>query len=372
MAARLLLRAGLAAALSTAVVSTPVALKRDMHSETQMLADPNWGPIPGEDPIFNDYFGVAPTWPGNLTDAILPTANGAPEHDDRIWQNLLAAEWIIFWFYQQAIEMFTDEDFAAAGLPNTTMHHIMEIRNNEAGHLRIFQNQISPNSVKPGSCKYNFPYKDPLSFFALMTILEVSAMTFLTGLVQQLEKNPSKGAMLAIATTETRHEVWVLMDVWKENPFGGPSDTVFPYADEVLDSTAHFQIPGSCPPENPEYPMPRQHLPGLSAAKHTESLAPGSVITLSFTDPDNQPVFDEDKDYYVVFFHGVSNETVPIYTCAWPEKNITVQIPPMFEQKGVIAAVVADAPGAPTKESVVAGPGLILQQPAKIGVALLG
>jgi hypothetical protein len=33
--------------------------------------------------------------------------------------------------------------------------------------------------------------------------------------------------------------------------------------------------------------------------------------------------------------------------------------------------LVADEPGAPTKESVVAGPAVILEQPAKIGVALL-
>ncbi|KAJ9136848.1 Twin-arginine translocation pathway signal [Pleurostoma richardsiae] len=364
MARCALLFTSLLAALSSRASAAPV-------SEAQKAADPNYGPVPGESPLYSSYSGVEPVFPGNLTDPILPTKKGPPGPDDETWQNLLSAEWIIYSFYQQGVEAFNASSFADAGYPNTTYQRIMEIRNNENGHLRIFQNQISPTSVKPGPCKYEFPFYDPTSFLAITTVLEISSMAFLTGLVQQAKIDMAKGAMLAIAETETRHETWTLLDIWKTDPFAGPSDTVFPYANQILDTTNSFIVAGSCPKANPEYPHPRQKLPALSAAEGTTSLTPGSTITLAFTDATNQPKFSCSKQYYAVFFHGVANISVPIETAKWPEEKINVTIPADFETKGVIVAVIADTPGAPTKETVVAGPGIMLEQPVALGTALL-
>lgn len=347
----------------------------DLHprnqSETQKLADPNYGPVPGENPLYSSYTGVTPPFPGYLRDAIMPTEEGEPDVDDHVWQNLLSAEWIIFDFYQQAVEMFKPSDFVQAGYSNTTYQRIQEIRNNEAGHLRIFQNQISPRSIKPGACTHVYPYYDPTSFLALVTVLEISSMAFLTGLVQQVAMENSRGVMLAIAETETRHETWSLMDIWKANPFGGPSDTVFPYANQILDTTNSFVVPGSCPKENPTYPTPRQGLPAMSAASDTKSLTPGSTIGFNFTDPANQPSFAADTQYYAVFFHGITNVSVPINTTCWPEEKIYVTIPEQFETKGVVVAVLSDTSGAPTNETVVAGPSIVLEQPSFLATALI-
>lgn len=339
--------------------------------EAQKLADPNYGPIPGESDIYSTYWGTDRPFPGNITSPIFPTECGPPAVDDWTWQNLLSAEWLIFEFYQQGIERFSEDDFVEVGLPNTTHRRLLEIRNNEAGHLRIFQNQISPYSVKPGPCKYVFPFTEPLDYLALLTVLEISSMSFLTGLVQQPKNPGGRGAMLAIAEVETRHEVWALLDIWKTDPFAGPSDTLFPYANEILDSTNAFIVPGSCPPGNPEYPHPRRKLPALSAGKDTASLTPGSKISLDFTDPHNQPHFNDYTVYYAVFFHGLLNVSVPIDTSRWPQQEIWVTIPKWFETSGVIVTVVADRLGAPTKETIVAGPAVILEQPEKLATTLL-
>ncbi|KAL7625702.1 hypothetical protein AAE478_004923 [Parahypoxylon ruwenzoriense] len=371
MAIRSLFQACLLAPLVSVATAKPLLGKGGTFMESQKLADPNYGPVPGQDPLFSTYYGVEPPFPGNLKDPVFPTKKGPPGEDDQVWQNLLSAEWVIFDFYQQAVEAFNETAFIKVGMPNTTYKRIQEIRNNEAGHLRIFQNQISPTSIKPGACEYRFPFYDPLSFLALVTVLEISSMSFLTGLVQQATLPSSQGAMLAIAETEARHEVWSLIEIWKTNPFAGPSDTVFPYANQILDTTNAFVVPGSCPRPNPEYPSPRQDLPALGAAAGTKSLTPGSNIALNFTDPTNQPRFDPHTQYYAVFFHGVANASVPIDTSAWPEREIRVTIPERFETKGVVVAVVADAPGAPTKESVVAGPGIILEQPVELGTKLI-
>ncbi|KAI2608688.1 ferritin-like domain-containing protein [Hypoxylon fragiforme] len=371
MSIRSLFQACLLSPLASVALAKPLVGRSGTFAESQRLADPSYGPIPGQDPVFSTYYGVEAPFPGNLKDPILPTKQGPPGVDDQVWQNLLSAEWIIFSFYQQAVEAFNETSFIKAGMPNSTYKRIQEIRNNEAGHLRIFQTLISPTSIKPGGCKYQFPFYDPISFLALVTVLEVSSMAFLTGLVQQTQLATSQGAMIAIAETEARHEVWSLIEIWKTNPFGGPSDTTFPYANQILDTTTAFIVPGSCPKLNPQYPSPRQGLPALSATHDTKSLTPGSTIGLNFTDPTNQPQFASGQDYYAVFFHGIANISVPINTTGFPEEIIRVTIPKEFETKGVIAAVIADTPGAPTKETVVAGPGIILEQPAELATQLI-
>ncbi|KAI1104871.1 ferritin-like domain-containing protein [Jackrogersella minutella] len=371
MAIRSLFQACLLTPLVSLATAGPILGKKGLMAESQRLADPNYGPKPGQSPLFSTYYGVEAPFPANLTGAVLPTQAGKPGLDDQVWQNLLSAEWIIFDFYQQAVEAFNASSFVAAGMPNTTYQRIQEIRNNEAGHLRIFQNQISPTSVKPGKCEYQFPFYDAVSFLALVTVLEVSSMAFLTGLVEQAVLPSSQGAMVAISETEARHETWSLIEIWKTNPFAGPADTAFPYANQILDTTNAFIVPGSCPPENPVYPSPRQGLPALSAAKNTTSLTPGSAIALNFTDPTNQPSFDPYTQYYAVFFHGLANISVPVDTSAFPEQPILVTIPAAFETKGVIAAVVADTKGAPTVDTVVAGPGIILEQPSALATKLL-
>ncbi|TAQ83291.1 hypothetical protein B7494_g8386 [Chlorociboria aeruginascens] len=315
-------------------------------------------PVFGLSDYYNTYRGVAAPYPGNETAPILPTTNGTAGPDDLLFQNLLAAEWAIFSFYQQGVERFNASSFTSAGLPNTTYDRIQEIRDNEAGHLAIFQSQISSNSIKPGACQYTYGVTDALSFIETLTILEIASMAFLTGLVQQAKTNATKGALVAIASTETRHEVWALLDLWKTNPFGGPSDTSFPYANEILDTTNTFIIPGSCPQENPPYPYPSQHLPQLSY-NTTANLSPGSGSEVQFVFEGAAPEWNPAQQYYAVFFHGVLNVTVPFDVA-----TNTTTIPDFETGKGLIIGVIADTEGAPCLESVVAGPLLLVQQPA--------
>ncbi|KAI8623325.1 hypothetical protein F5Y19DRAFT_468610 [Xylariaceae sp. FL1651] len=331
-----------------------------------------FGPKPGFSPLYNDYSGEAPPFPANVTEPIPATATGSPMPDDVLWQNLLAAEWVIHSFYQAGVMAFNTSSFTAIGLPNNTYQRITEIRDNEAGHLRIFQDEISPTSVKPGPCQYDFPFdNDPTTFLALSTLIEIASMAFLTGLVQDAKANAVKGALTAVSQTETRHEVWSLLEVWGADPFGGPSDTVFPYPNEILDVTNRFVVPGSCPSANPPYPYPSQHLPRISVAAGTESVAVGSTVQLNFTESDNQPQFEKDAQYYAVFYHGVNVISTPITTARWPEQPITVTIPAQFEVKGVVVMVLANTTGAPTLDTVVAGPALFLQQPAELGVLVV-
>ena len=186
---------------------------------------------------------------------------------------------------------FNTSAFVEAGFSNTTYDRIAEICNNEARHLAIFQDAISATSVTSGACEYQYPYTDATSYLELGTLFEVSSTAFLRGLVLQAKLDKSKGTLVAIAETESRHNTRSLMDVWHPSPFAGPADTVFPYAKEILEATNLFIVLSSCPLENPPYPSPGQKLPLMSNIGNATLEQPGSTISLSFPKKDNQPDF---------------------------------------------------------------------------------
>jgi hypothetical protein len=325
------------------------------------ISDPSFGPIPSESTSYSDYRGTEPPFPANYTSPILPSSSGQPGPDDNLFQNLVAAEWAIFNFYQQAVEVFNKSSFIDLGFPNATYDRIQEIRDIEAGHLRVFQDSISNTSVKPGSCAYDFGFgSDLVDFLAKQTFIEVSSMVFAAGLVQQAQSNIAKGALVSIGESETRYAVWALIDIWNANPFGGPIETSYPYANQILDTTNQFIIPKSCPVENPIYPNPRQNLPQLFFANGTSG-APGGNITFTYNDPENVLTYEEGRSYFAVFFHGLEIISMPFDTIT----NSTV-IPREFEEKGVILAVISDQEGAPTEDSVLAGPLFLMQQPGQL------
>ena len=340
----------------------PVTSAKSSSSDSQIpliscIRDASCGPIPSESSFYSDYRGVAAPFPANQPAPVPAADRGLAGPDDLLFQNLLSAEWVIYSFYQAGVEAFNADDFTKLGFPNTTYDRIQEIRDNEAGHLRIFQDSISNNSIKPGICKYDFGFgTDPTMFLELSSFIEIGSMAFLTGLIQQANTNVSKGALTAVGETETRHEVWGLIDIFHANPFAGSADTAFPYANQILDTTRTFIIPGSCPAENPVYPSPARNLPQFAIAANQTSLVPGANITFTYSNAGNVPTFSSEKEYFAVFFHGVQSISVPFNT-----KTNTSVIPEQFEARGLIIAVIADEKGAPTEESVVAGPLLILE-----------
>lgn len=188
---------------ATALRGSPV--RRNVS--TSCLSDPKCGPVSGESSLYSDYTQKTSPFPGNMTAPIPATTTGPVGEDDVLFQNLLSAEWIVYSFYEQGVEAFNQSVFTDLGLPNTTYQRITEIRDNEAGHLRIFQDSISSASIKPGSCRYEYGFSDAMDFLALQNIIEVSSMAFLTGLAQQAKMPSNIGALVAVGETETRHEV---------------------------------------------------------------------------------------------------------------------------------------------------------------------
>lgn len=315
------------------------------------------GFVPGESTVYSDYNGTANPYPAsNVTSPIFPTQHGPAGADDLLFQNLLSAEWIVYNFYQQGVEAFTASNFTDKGYKSNTYERITEIRDNEAGHLAIFIEVISPTSLKPGPCKYTYPFDNDVDvYLAFQAVFESTSMAFLTALSLQAKLNATKGTLVAIAEVEARHLTWALIDVWGLNPFAGPVDTVYPYVNQILEVTRQFVIPGSCPKENPEYPYPRQGLPQLESPG--TAVVPGDKLTFTYSNSSRVPSFEENRKYYAVFFHGVLEISVPF------DVKTSSSVIPKFENNGIIMVVIADCKGAPTEDSVLAGPLIIDLQP---------
>lgn len=96
-------------------------------------------------------------------------------------------------------------------------------------------------------------------------------------------------------------------------------------------------------------------------------MQPGANITLSVSGGEKPLRFEEGREYYAVFFHGLLNVSVPLDT-----RTMRVQVPAVLEPKGIFEVVLATEKGAPTDESVVAGPLVLLEDPAELGLQLLG
>lgn len=103
-------------------------------------------------------------------------------------------------------------------------------------------------------------------------------MAFLTGLVQQAKLNASKCAFATTSPTETRHGPWTLIDNWNTNPFAGIIDTVYPYANQILDITNAFVVPNYFPSVNTVLADPRQAPPQMSLANGTTSPTRTDII----------------------------------------------------------------------------------------------
>ncbi|KAK5109868.1 hypothetical protein LTR62_006475 [Meristemomyces frigidus] len=335
-----------------------------------LTGENSYGPIPGQTPLYNDYRGISAPFPaGKVTGPTLPTASGPPGPEDYLWQNLVAAEWTILAFYQHAVELFNISSFTSLGLPITTYGRIVEIRDNEAGHLNIFYREISNTSTKPGPCEYDFGFEHPLDpefFLGEQVFIELSSISFLSGLVNQAVSPTSRSALVVVGSVETRHNAWALTNSWGIDPFDGPADAAYPWPEQILGLTTRFIKNGSCPVANPAYPYPNQEKPAMSFITTVSSGHPGEAI--QFTFPGHEPKWKHGKEYYAVFVHAINNITVP-----FDPKTGMSTVPAEFDSnRGLIYALIVDQPGAPCLESMLAGPLTLLQQPAALTTVIGG
>ncbi|PKX88606.1 uncharacterized protein P174DRAFT_446451 [Aspergillus novofumigatus IBT 16806] len=123
-----------------------------------------------------------------------------------------------------------------------------------------------------------------------------------------------------------------------------------------------FVVPGSCPQDEPRLSQSPPGLPLLAFSKKGTTAQPGSMIYFVFSNPDNQPRFEDENKHYAVFYHGLNTVSVP-----FDRKTNSSTIPERVDpESSIIMVTIADRQDAPTEESAVAGPLIILEQPRSL------
>ncbi|PWN36508.1 uncharacterized protein FA14DRAFT_175820 [Meira miltonrushii] len=289
--------------------------------------------------------------------------------DQILFQNLLAAEWIVDSMYTSGLAFFTQSDFTSAGYPNNTYDQLQSVYQNENGHLKLFERAIDSNVVKPGRCNYSYGFEHIANkteavrvYMNIVSEVEIGSMAYLTGLAHQAEEVETLYTIMGTISAETRHLTYVNGQVLNVGDFVGPTDTIYPFPLQLLSVTKQFIVPNSCPAENPPYPSPDQDLPKLSIdIKKSKIQSKNGSLTLTADLKDTQ----SKNDLSVIFFQSVFNYTERATSLG---NNIfQVSIPNLTSDKGNLIVALSNTSDVTKKEDIVAGP-LEIQ----LGVPFLG
>jgi hypothetical protein len=200
-----------------------------------------------------------------------------------------------------------------------------------------------------------------------VVFIEAGSLAFLSGLIQVAQLNATKAALVAVAQVESRHSTWSLSFGFGADPFTGPVETVYPYPNQILATEDFWIIPGSCPAANPPYPIGGQDIPPLTYFPYVSDIRPGGALWLTYVNPNRTANIIPGKQYYSVTFHALYNITQPFNPV---RGNMT--IPAEIEPRGMVVICIADEPGAPTPESVVAGPIILTLSPGIVNTLIPG
>lgn len=278
--------------------------------------------------------------------------------DQLLFQNLLAAEWIVDSMYASGLQHFTQSDFTAAGYPNNTYAQLESVYQNENGHLRLFERAIDENVIKPGRCNYSYGFEQISNkteaaqiYMNIVSEVEIGSMAYLTGLAHQAEQVETLYTIMGTISAETRHLTYVNGQVLVVGNFVGPTDTIYPFPLQLLSVTKQFIVPNSCPHDNPPYPSPDQNLPKLLLdIKRSNIQSKNGNLTLSALLTDSQAK----DDLHVVFFQSVFNYTEKVTSLG--NNTYQVNIPTLTSDKGNLIVALSNTSHVTKKEDIIAGP----------------
>lgn len=311
-----------------------------------------------DDPIYGN--NATSYGPRNYGQSTFPSPSSPMKSsgDQLLFQNLLAAEWIVDSMYASGLEFFTPTDFIQAGYPNNTYNQLQSVYENENGHLKLFERAIDSNIIKPSRCNYSYGFEHIKNkteavqvYMAIVSQVEIGSMAYLTGLAHQAEEVETLYTIMGTISAETRHLTFVNGQVLNVGDFVGPTDTTYPFPLQLLSLTKQFIVPNSCPAENPPYPSPDQNLPGLSLnAKQSNIQAKGGNLTL-IADLEN---FQSQDNFYAIYFQSVFNYTMPSKYIG--NNTFQVEMPTLTSDKGNLIVALSNTSHVTKKEDILAGP----------------
>ncbi len=145
-------------------------------------------------------------------------------------------------FYRDGLEMFSAEDFGAAGYADNVYGYFERIRDDEKAHVDTIVSVIGDLGGEPvEEAEYDFGYSDLAGFMGVAQVLENTGVSAYQGAAQYLiGENELLTAALTIHGVEARHAAY-LNGLLGESPFPEAfNPTLTP--DEVLAAAGPFIV----------------------------------------------------------------------------------------------------------------------------------
>lgn len=131
-------------------------------------------------------------------------ANMTSPTDVQVLQYALTLEHLEATFYKQALDKFSDQDFANAGYPSWVRGRVSQIAQHEASHVKLLSAALG-DSATP-ACNYAFPYTDPKSFIFLAAGIENIGVSAYAGANQYISDPLYSTVAATILSVEARHQ----------------------------------------------------------------------------------------------------------------------------------------------------------------------
>lgn len=164
----------------------------------------------------------------------------------------LSLEHLEYVFYQEALDMFSEDDFANSdalqGLSDEHVEHVYEqagvIRDHEETHVEVLTQAVQLLGGEPAQeCTYNFGMESVEDFLALGQVFENTGVAAYAGAAPYIESPDLASAALSIHSVEARHAA-ALNVANQESPFPNAFDEAAAQED-VLNAVGDFIE--SCP-----------------------------------------------------------------------------------------------------------------------------
>jgi Ferritin-like domain len=252
-------------------------------------------------------------------------------------------------FYKQALQKFTEKDFADAGFDKNYFNNLKFIAHDEEAHVVVLTQEIQAAGAKPvESCQYNFgkALDDVKSFVSLGSVLEgVGVSAYLGGAAVVTSKDILTAAA-AILVSEGLHQGIQrqgLQQPASANIVGTPASptAIFTLASAFI---------ASCPPTNMELPF--KPFPTLTTMQKGP-IAPNATAMFSVGGPVAEP-------FFMTFVSGIDTISVP---GANSNGMLTAQIPAKTQGQTYVFVTKGESQGAIQDSQVLFGPAIVEVMP---------
>lgn len=281
-------------------------------------------------------------------------AKGGP-NDGVILNYALTLEHLENAFYKEALDKFSQADFAAAGLDNVFYTNLKTISSDEATHVEFLSGALTKAGVKPVVPNtYSFGFNDIPTFLTIANVLEGVGISAYLGAAQFIADATYLTAAGSILTVEARHSAYLRsknINPQQLSPFPAPFDIPLDF-NEVVTLAAPFIT--AIAPENG--PLPVKGFPAITATPGAGKA--GDKIALAVA---------SDVDAKAAYFITITGSVeAPLEGSG---KSYTITVPEMAPAgQSYVVLTKEKVTGTPSDDNIVAGPAVIEIADAQTGI----